>query len=126
MQRWLIVFALAGLPLVGAGPDQPARPPEGPGRLVGAFKALAVDQQLVKDAKAAIQSYFTSLKLETVLEAEVQVVAGSNFRLTCEVREPVGAGIWRFVIWRRLDGTWRLTSARRRGDVPAAPAPGNP
>ena len=129
MQRWLILFALAGVPLAGAGPGPGNPAPAGPPRLVGGFKPLEVDQPLVKDAKAAIQSYFASLKLEAVLAAEVQVVAGTNFRMICQVQEPDGPATWRFVIWHRLDGKWRLTSARRQREPPvagsatAAPAP---
>ena len=119
MQRWLILFALAGLPMACAGPGTGNPAPAGPPRLAGGFKSIAVEQPLVQEAKAAIQAYFATLRLEAVLAAEVQVVAGTNLRMTCQVREPDGLGTWRFAIWRRLDGRWRLTSARRQLEPPA-------
>ena len=123
MQRWLILFAVAGLPLVGAGPGPGNPAPAAPPRLAGGFRPLKGDDPLARDAKAAVQAYFaSSFKLDAILAAEVQVVAGANFRLTCQVQEPDGPGTWRFVIWRRLDGTWRLTSARRQREAPADPA----
>jgi hypothetical protein len=39
-------------------------------------------------------------------------VAGMNYKLVCRVAGSDGAGTWEFVVWHRLDDTWKLTSAR--------------
>jgi len=91
-----------------------------PGPRAGGFVPVPADQPLVLAAKAAIQKYFATLQLGNVQEAATQVVAGMNVRILCQVKEGDDQMVWRFQIWRKLDGTWRLTSARRLG--PAAPA----
>jgi hypothetical protein len=35
------------------------------------------------------------------------------YRLVCRVVEPGGVDTWEFIVWHRLDDTWKLTLARQ-------------
>lgn len=79
----------------------------------GGYQPRDVADADVQEARAAIQEQLASMRIEEVQAAYVQVVAGLNFKLICRVSGDDGPSTWQFVIWRRLDGTWRLTEARR-------------
>jgi hypothetical protein len=92
-----------------AGPAGQAEP----GPVVGAFQTVDRESPDVLEARAAIQKYFASLRLNTIQEASRQVVAGTNFKLVCLVEGDSAEESWEFVVWHRLDGRWELTSAHR-------------
>jgi len=100
----LLPFLALALPL-GASPGAQPR--------AGAYRQVDPASPEVQEARAEVQKNFTSLRIQAVSEAYAQVVAGMNYKLVCRVLEDGGSGTWEFVIWRKLDGTWKLTSARR-------------
>jgi len=123
MKLILIACALAGSGLPGSGlpgsgpaaaaaPAATAREPR-----PGGYTPAKVDDPLVLEAKAAVQRQFALLRLETVLDAGLQLVAGLNVALVCRVQEADGQGIWAFRVHRRLDNSWQLTLARRKWDA---------
>jgi hypothetical protein len=79
----------------------------------GGYQPADVESAMVQEARAAAQKQLPNLRIETVLEAYVQVVAGANYRLVCRVSGEDGPSTWEFVVWSRLDGQWQLTDARR-------------
>jgi hypothetical protein len=81
---------------------------------MGAYRPVDPASPEVQEARAAIQKQFTVLRIGSVTEAFVQVVAGLNYKLVCQVTEDDGASTWEFVIWHKLDRTWKLTAARQR------------
>jgi hypothetical protein len=110
---WLVLGGFALLaPIMASAQGVPAGPAE-PGPVVGAFQAVDRETPAVEEARAAIQKYFASLRLDQVQEAYQQIVAGVNFKLVCRVQGDGGQALWEFVVWRRLDDRWELTSARR-------------
>jgi len=110
--NWIRVAAVAG-PLLAAGPSLCAHPAAGAAAVPGGYQTTDVDSAQVREARAAVQKNLATLRIESVREAYVQVVAGLNFRLVCEVSGEGGPAVWEFVIWHKLDGTWQLTGARR-------------
>jgi hypothetical protein len=82
----------------------------------GSYSSRSVESADVQDARAAVQKEFTNLRIETVQEAYVQVVAGVNYKLICRVSAAEGPATWEFVVWHRLDGHWQLTSANQIAD----------
>jgi hypothetical protein len=84
--------------------------------LAGGYAALDKHDPRAIQAKAMIQRTFadTRMRLGEIQEAQAQVVAGTNIKLVCNVtgdgEEP---SVWEFVIWHKLDDSWRLTSAVR-------------
>ena len=102
------VMALYTPFLVAGSPDAQAAPP-----LVGGYRAAALDAPLVLEAKAFIQQHFALLRLDRIHEAATQVVAGTNVKLVCLVSGEGDPTQWEFVAWRKLDGSWRLQSARK-------------
>ena len=104
--------ALPLLPLLALGQPLAASAAPEPPR-VGSYRAVDPASPEVQAAKAEIQKHFTNLKILSVSEAYAQVVAGMNYKLVCKVLEDDGDGTWEFVVWRKLDGTWKLTSAQR-------------
>jgi len=125
-----IALAVAGM-TVAAGIPVAAQSGTGqPGPRPGGLVAVPVDQPLAIAARAAAQSYFATLQLGDIQEAADRVVAGLIVQIICKVKEGGAEMNWRFTIWRKLDGTWSLLSARRlgphAGERPAAPGPGAP
>lgn len=49
-------------------------------------------------------------KLKTIVGAERQVVAGTNYRMLLEL---TGGKRWRVQVWKKLDGTMQLTHYKR-------------
>jgi hypothetical protein len=79
----------------------------------GSYQQIEPDRQDVQEARAAVQKQLAQLRIEEVVEAWVQVVAGMNYRLDCRVTDADRTSTWEFVIWHRLDGQWELQSARQ-------------
>ena len=79
----------------------------------GGYQPTDVDSALVREAKAAVQKNLATLRIEAVQDAYVQVVAGLNFKLICEVKSADGPATWEFIIWHRLDDQWQLTGAKQ-------------
>jgi len=108
-----IRLAVVVCPLLAASLPVCAHPaPQNVG-MPGGYQATDVDSALVREAKAAVQKNLATLRIEAVRDAYVQVVAGLNFKLICEVKGEDGPTVWEFVIWHRLDDTWQLTGARQ-------------
>lgn len=106
-----ILWPLLACPLIAAPPPRSPVPPVRAARgLPGGYRAVDIGSADVQEAKAAIRRQLACLPIETVLEAYVQVVAGSNFKLVCQIE---AGGVWEFVVWHRLNDLWELTSARR-------------
>jgi hypothetical protein len=78
----------------------------------GGYQQVDSQAATVQEARATAQKALSGISIEAVLEAYQQVVAGMNYKLVCRVAGPDGAGTWEFVVWHRLDDTWKLTSAR--------------
>jgi hypothetical protein len=100
----LLLLALAQ-PLAACSNPEPPR--------VGSYRPVDPASPEVQTAKAEVQKHFTNLRIQSVSEAYAQVVAGMNFKLVCKVLEDDADSTWEFVVWRKLDGTWKLTSAQR-------------
>lgn len=100
----LPILALAQ-PLAASAAPEPPR--------VGSYRPVDPASPEVQAAKAEIQKHFTNLRIQSVSEAYAQVVAGMNFKLVCKVLEDEDDSTWEFVVWRKLDGVWKLTSAHR-------------
>ncbi|MDR3671996.1 MAG: hypothetical protein P4L36_14200 [Holophaga sp.] len=79
----------------------------------GSYQPTDVESAMVQDAKAAAQKNLSTLRIEAVEEAYVQVVAGLNYKLICQVSGEDGPATWEFVVWHRLDDRWQLTNAKR-------------
>jgi hypothetical protein len=79
----------------------------------GGYQSADVESAEVQEARAAAQKQLPNLRIEAVLEAYVQVVAGENYKLVCRVSGEAGPATWAFVVWHRLDGQWQLTDARQ-------------
>jgi Aspartic acid proteinase inhibitor len=86
----------------------------------GGFRELAVtDKDVAAAAKFAIeaQSKKDKVALEKIVKAEVQVVAGRNFRLSLDVRVEGGIRNAQVVVWSKLDKTYQLSKWEWKGDV---------
>jgi hypothetical protein len=85
------------------------------GSMAGGYAAIDPGSELAGQAKATIQAYFSpaKMRLEEVLQASSQVVAGTNVKLRCKVTGDVEPAVWEFVVWHKLDGSWRLTAATK-------------
>jgi hypothetical protein len=79
----------------------------------GSYQAVDTSNPDVLDAKAAIQAHLTDLTIQAVHAAYVQVVAGTNYKLVCQVSGASGSATWVFVVWHKLDGQWQLDLAKR-------------
>jgi hypothetical protein len=95
---------------LSAEPSEPAR--QGV-PMPGSYQATDVESAMVQEARTAIQKNLSTLRIEEVQEAYVQVVAGMNFKLICQVSGEDGPATWEFVVWHRLDDRWQLTGARQ-------------
>jgi len=84
--------------------------------VAGGYAQVDGKGPVADQARKMVQRYFSDarLRIVEVQEAYTQVVAGTNIKLVCRV---LAAGeedsVWEFVIWHKLDDSWRLTSAVR-------------
>jgi len=108
-----VLISLFACPLMAVTPAQtrPAAPASQ--SVPGGYQSVDSEAATVQEAKAAAQKALAGLSIEAVLEAYQQVVAGMNYKLVCRVVETGAADTWEFVVWHRLDDTWKLTSARQ-------------
>ena len=81
----------------------------------GGYQSVDSEAATVQEVKATAQKALSGISIEAVLEAYQQVVAGMNYKLVCQVSEPNGTATWEFIVWHRLDDSWKLTSARQLG-----------
>ena len=110
MLRNILVCAL-GLALNAQASPKTEMP-----QMVGGYQASKVDAPVILEAKAFVQKHLAILKIESVKEAKIQIVAGTNIKLICRVAEKGDSGTWEFLVFRKLGGGWRLESARRTGN----------
>lgn len=84
-------------------------------QLPGGYRDVLVnDKDVIKTAAFAIETKNKAgkekLTLEKIVKAEMQVVAGRNFRLTLDVSDAGKTRRAVAVVWAKLDGTFELTS----------------
>ena len=104
--------AVAGLVLAADAP------------VAGGYKAVDVaDKNVVAAAEIAIAAHSKKEKvaLVKIVKAESQVVAGTNYKLTLDVKVEGGTRQAEAVVWRKLDKTdeltqWKWTSEVRKAD----------
>lgn len=92
----------------------------GGGQVVGGYREVpATDKDVRTAADFAIRTQGKKEKaaLVKILKAEVQVVAGRNFRLALEVRVDGGVRQAEAVVWGKLDRTHELTRWEWKGPV---------
>ncbi len=87
-----------------------------PPQKVGGYQAAKVDEPIIVEAKAFVQKHLAILRTESIKEASIQIVAGTNIRLVCRVAEEEGSGMWEFRAFKSLRGRWELQLARRLGN----------
>ena len=88
-------------------------------QVLGGYSPAPVnDPQVQAAAKFAVRSHDPQLKLIGVAQAQQQVVAGQNFRLTLKVEDQGANRVADAVVWLKLDGKHDLTSWQW---VPAKP-----
>lgn len=100
--------AQAQTPGNGTPAPQAGEPGPTPDILVGAYSKVPLDTPVVKEARDFLQSRLVSLTLGEVSVAYVQVVAGLNVKLVCDVMEDGQTASWKFVAYRSLDGHWHF------------------
>jgi hypothetical protein len=89
------------------------------GQVAGGYREIAVTDKDVKAAADfAIEAHSKKEKvaLVKIVKAEVQVVAGRNFKLTLEVRRDGKARQAEAVVWAKLDRTYELTRWQWQGE----------
>ena len=79
----------------------------------GAYQPVDTGSPEVLEAKAAVQEHLPRFIIDQVNEAYVQVVAGTNYKLVCDVMGEGQSAVWQFVVWHMLNGQWELISARK-------------
>lgn len=106
-----LVLALAGQSLDWLVLARPSH-----AQVVGGYRAIAVtDKDAIAAAEFAVQAQSKNekdrpkLELSKLTKAEIQVVAGSNYRLQMDVK--IGEKVRRAqaVVWAKLDRTRELT-----------------
>ncbi len=91
----LIVLLFASMPILHA-------------QIPGGFsKSSASDEEVLSAAKFAVSKHDAKLTLQSIEEAEAQVVAGMNYKLKLTTSDGRKAAV---VVWRKLDGGHELTS----------------
>ena len=96
-----LFFTLLILAIVPASHGQ--QPP-----LPGGFsQAATTDAEVLKAAQFAVKAHDAKLTLQSVNAAEQQVVAGINYKLKLTTSDGRNADA---VVWRKLDGSYELTS----------------
>ena len=88
-----------------------AAPPPG---MCGGYSAASVNRDVRAVASFAVKTEAINsgetLRLSKVLQAEKQVVAGTNYRLEIKVKRPSMTQTAQAVVWKKLDGSYILTS----------------
>ncbi len=85
---------------------------------VGGYREIPVtDKDAIAAAAFAVETYAKKEKvtLAKIVKAEVQVVAGRNFRLSIDVRTAGGLRNAQAIVWSKLDRTYELTRWDWRG-----------
>lgn len=113
----LIIFLLSALVLTGAA--EAARPGQD-SPLAGGYREQSVtDADVLAAARFAVREATLRegrrVTLLAVRQAETQVVAGFNYRLTLSVRSGGREGEARAVVHRSLKNAYRLTAWERQG-----------
>jgi len=91
----LILLLLTSMPILHA-------------QIPGGFsKSSASDDEVLSAAKFAVSKHDAKLALQSIEEAEAQVVAGMNYKLKLTTSDGRKAAV---VVWRKLDGGHELTS----------------
>lgn len=89
--------------------------------LAGGFSSISTtDEWALAAAKSAVSAHDAKLQFQSIEHAERQVVAGLNYKLTLRVADAGKTRRADVVVWRKLDGTYALTSWKW---LDAAPAP---
>lgn len=86
----------------------------------GGYREIAVtDKAAVAAAEFAIEAQAKKEKvtLGKIVKAEVQVVAGANYRLTMDVKVEGGIRPAMAVVWSKLDKSYQLSKWEWKGDV---------
>jgi Aspartic acid proteinase inhibitor len=100
---------------------------------VGGYREVAVtDKDAIAAASFAIETQGKKEKvaLVKIVKAEVQVVAGRNYRINMDVRVDGGVRSAQAIVWAKLDRTNQLTKWEWKGEVrpedkkDAKPSPG--
>ena len=85
--------------------------------LVGGFIQSAItDAEVLKAAQFAVKAHDAKLTLQSVNAAEQQVVAGTNYKIKLTTSDGRKANA---VVWRKLDGSYELTSWQSMAADPA-------
>jgi hypothetical protein len=84
-----------------------------PQHRMGAYQVAAKESPFVLEAIACVQRHMPLLRLDKILEAYTQVVAGINIKLLCNVTTDGELSQWEFVVFRNLDGQYHLSLAKR-------------
>jgi Aspartic acid proteinase inhibitor len=98
--RHILVALALGMLLTAAASAQ---------RVVGGYKSISADD---KDAVAAAKfaAGEKEVELVSVVTAERQVVAGTNFKLCLEVNDDSGTKNFMAVVYHNLQNEYKLTS----------------
>ncbi|MFM8252350.1 MAG: cystatin domain-containing protein [Planctomycetota bacterium] len=106
-----LVLALGGLSLDGLLLARPSH-----AQVVGGYRPIAVtDKDAIAAAEFAVQAQAKNdpdrpkLELGKVTKAEVQIVAGRNFRLQMDVKTGGQVRRAQAVVWAKLDRTYELS-----------------
>ncbi len=109
----------AALVLMATPPKLPAKPVEPPPAvsvapvLAGGYTPLSPKSpELQKPLRAALAAIAPakSRSRAQIIAAQRQVVAGTNYRLTLQLRD---GSRWQAVVWHRLDRQYQVTEATR-------------
>jgi predicted neuraminidase len=87
-----------------------------PSRPGGFSQAATSNAEVLKAAQFAVKAHDPKLTLKSVHAAEQQIVAGTNYKLSLTTSE---GGKVDAVVWRKLDGSYELTSWQAVGADPA-------
>jgi|GEM_PF-1845838 len=99
---WL--FLLIGLALIGCGGSSRDGGEE---QIVGGWSDISTDAQSALLVAEFIESELEDGVIDTILDAQVQVVAGSNYKLTIQLDDGT---IYQAVVYQDLQGIYELTS----------------
>jgi hypothetical protein len=107
-----ILAALLLLPALSGCKDEPQPRSPGGGQMVGAYASAAPQEPDVLAAArfAASAASKGKAQLVSVDDAQRQVVAGTNYRMTLTLSD---ASRWEVTVWRKLDGVMALTASRQ-------------
>jgi hypothetical protein len=103
----LLVTAAAGAVLLTGAPAASAQ-----GRVLGGYRDIATDDAGVQ-AAAAFAAGEVGGSLQSVDSAQIQSVAGANYRLTITLED---GAVWQVVVYRNLQGGHSLTSSTQTSE----------